>query len=209
MKACLLTVSLAYYDTKSRGYENVPRLFTVKESYQQSIRHKINKENKLSKGNPMDSKLAKLVINLAIPLVVGAFSVLISSDTFSAYRDLEMPMFAPPAIVFPIVWTILYILMGVSTYLISSKNRITDSSKMEAYFIYAIQLGLNFLWTPVFFVLENRIMALIILVFLICAVVKMIMKFTECDVLAGRLQIPYLIWCIFAFYLNCAIVILN
>ena len=157
----------------------------------------------------MNGKLTKLVINLAIPLVVGALSALVSSGTFSAYKDLCKPFLAPPAIVFPIVWTILYILMGISTYLICSKNKITDSCKMEAYFIYAIQLGLNFLWTPIFFVLKNRILALIVLALLIVAVAKMIMKFTECDLLAGRLQIPYLIWCLFAFYLNLAIIILN
>ena len=118
---------------------------------------------------------------------------------------LVKPPFAPPAILFPIVWTILYVLMGVS-YGILKTNSLVDDKINTAYYV---QLGINALWSIFFFVFEWRLFAFIWLLLLIASVINMIIKFYNKNKTAGLLQIPYLLWTIFAAYLNLAFYILN
>ncbi|OGO87680.1 MAG: TspO protein [Clostridiales bacterium GWF2_36_10] len=122
------------------------------------------------------------------------------------YNELSLPDLSPPAIVFPIVWTILYILMGISAYLIYSSN---SMYKNAAFKIYGIQLLLNFIWSPVFFKMQKCLLAFIILVFLWVAIILMIRVFQRINRLAAYLQIPYLLWVTFAGYLNLSICLLN
>ena len=121
-----------------------------------------------------------LIKNIALPLVIGIIVGLIMMP-FNDYKDLVQPPFSPPAILFPIVWTILYILMGISAYIISLRGGSLS--------IYFVQLFVNALWSIL--------------------VIKMIKDFLKINSLAGYLQIPYLIWLIFAAYLNLGVYILN
>ena len=134
-----------------------------------------------------------LIISILIPLAVGSMSALFSGNMLS-YSILDKPAFSPPGFIFPIVWTILYILMGISSYIVYSSN---SPNKPKALLIYGIQLFFNFCWSIIFFGLDLYLFAFIWLIALIFSP------------LAAYLQIPYLIWCIFAAYLNFSIFILN
>ncbi len=146
------------------------------------------------------------IICLIIPLAVGGLSALITRNSMDIYDRIVQPPLAPPAWLFPVVWTILYMLMGISSYLIT----ISDSEyKVEALTLYGIQLLLNFIWSPIFFISQNYLIAFIVLVVLWYTVLQMIRIFSEIRPLAATLQIPYLIWLTFAGYLNLTIYFLN
>lgn len=145
------------------------------------------------------------IIAILIPLAVGSISALISGN-MSAYSALNQPPLSPPGFVFPIVWTILYILMGISSYIIYSSNRY---EKSKALLLYGIQLFFNFCWSIIFFRFNLYLFAFIWLIVLICIIVLMIKEFYMVSSLAAKLQIPYLLWCLFAAYLNFWIFIMN
>lgn len=142
--------------------------------------------------------------SILIPVIVGGIVGLIISSSID-YNSLERPFLAPPSIAFPIVWTILYILMGVSYGILKSKQ-LTDS---EIDLIYYIQLGVNSLWSIFFFLVKWRLFSFIWIIVLTILIIIMILKFYNKDKVAGLLQIPYLLWVLFASYLNIAIYILN
>jgi benzodiazapine receptor len=146
-----------------------------------------------------------LTISILIPLAVGALSALLSGNSAS-YSTLNKPSLSPPSYVFPIVWTILYILMGISAYLIySSKNE----NSIKALRLYALQLFFNFFWSIIFFGLSQYFFAFLWLIILIFLIIMMIKQFYLIDPIAAYLQIPYLLWCIFAAYLNFSIFLMN
>ena len=118
---------------------------------------------------------------------------------------LQKPPLAPPGILFPIVWTILYTLMGVSYGRLKTKG-LTDEKVNQVYYL---QLVINALWSIFFFSLEWRLFSFFWIITLIIAVIAMIREFYARDKVAGLLQIPYLIWLLFAAYLNLAIYLLN
>jgi len=118
---------------------------------------------------------------------------------------LQKPPLAPPAILFPIVWTILYTLMGVSYGILKTKG-LTDEKVNQVYYL---QLVINALWSIFFFSLEWRLFSFFWIIALIIAVIAMIREFYARDKASGLLQIPYLIWLLFAAYLNLAIYLLN
>lgn len=142
--------------------------------------------------------------SIAIPVIVGVIIGAITSGPIK-YNTLIQPNFAPPSILFPIVWTILYILMGVSYGILESNSLLNQ----EAKFIYYLQLFVNALWSIFFFTLEWRLFAFIWLLLLIVFVIIMIIKFYNQNKVAGLLQIPYLLWILFASYLNFSIYLLN
>ena len=146
-----------------------------------------------------------LIISILIPLAVGSMSALFSGN-MSSYSILTQPAFSPPGFIFPVVWTILYILMGASSYIVYSSN---SPNKPKALLIYGIQLFFNFCWSIIFFGLDLYLFAFIWLIALIFIIIIMIRQFYIVSPLAAYLQIPYLIWCIFAAYLNFSIFILN
>lgn len=152
--------------------------------------------------------LKRFLISLIIPLAVGGISAFLIRDDMKFYNEVRRPIFSPPAAVFPIVWTVLYVLMGISLYLIWN-HRDEYTPKGTAYTFFAIQLFLNFIWSPVFFVAREFMAAFIILIFLLIAAIAMAVSFYRVDKHAGILQIPYIIWLIFAAYLNLGIYILN
>ena len=142
--------------------------------------------------------------SILIPVLVGGVVGLMISSAID-YNSLQKPFLAPPSIVFPIVWTILYILMGISYGILKSKG-LTDK-KIDL--IYYMQLGVNAIWSIIFFLLKWRLFAFIWIIILDVLVILMITKFYKKDKIAGLLQIPYLLWVLFASYLNLAIYILN
>lgn len=148
-------------------------------------------------------KKIKIIIFILFPLLVGS---LIGITTTNGYQDLVMPAFAPPAIVFPIVWSILYILMGISSYIIYNSK---DIDKNSALTIYFFQLILNFIWTPIFFGLKQYFLGTILILLILILVIFMIYKFYKINKLSAYLQIPYLLWLVFAFILSINISILN
>ena len=134
----------------------------------------------------MIKKILELIIFIAVPLGGGLIIGLISNT-----NNYNMII---PAIVFPIVWTILYILMGISSYLVKR-----DGGNLKLYYL---QLIINFIWPLVYFNLDAKFLALIILIVLIILVINMIAYFREYNKLAAKLQIPYLIWLAIALSLN-------
>ena len=158
------------------------------------------------KINNIKVKWKQLIISIAISLGVGALSGYLTKDSMSMYQALVKPPLTPPGWVFPVVWTILYVLMGISAYLIY----ISDSKeKVQTLQIYAIQLMLNFIWSLAFFNMQAYLLAFVILLLLWISIFTMIKKFYEIDPIAGKLQVPYLLWVTFAGYLNLAIYFLN
>lgn len=150
-------------------------------------------------------KIKGLIISILIPLSVGIASSILSGGT-SIYQDIVRPSLSPPGILFPIVWTILYILMGISSYIIYSSN---SYDKEEALFIYFLQLLVNAIWSPIFFRFRAYLLAFLVILILIGLVIAMILKFFKINKTAAYLQIPYLIWLLFAAYLNISIYLLN
>ena len=146
-----------------------------------------------------------LIISILIPLAVGSLSALLSGN-ISTYSTLNKPALSPPGFIFPIVWTILYILMGISSYMIYISNS-PDAPK--ALKIYFLQLFFNFCWSILFFGFSQYLLAFLWLVILIILIYIMIKQFYKINPTAAYLQIPYLLWCLFAAYLNFSIYTMN
>ena len=153
----------------------------------------------------MKINIRKLLISIIVPLFLGSIVGLLTS-TGNNYNELIQPNFAPPSIIFPIVWTMLYILMGISSYIISESN---SYDKTNALFFYILQLIVNLLWSFIFFTFKLYLLAFLWILLLIVLVVIMIRKFYNISKISGLLQIPYIIWLIFASILNLSIYILN
>ena len=149
----------------------------------------------------------KLLIALAIPLAVGGLSSLVSGG-MSDYENLVQPPLSPPGWVFPVVWTILYLLMGYASYLVFTADA-PAGQKKRALNLYAIQLFLNFLWSPVYFGLEWRLVAFFVLLALWAAILLTMRAFSAINEKAGDLLLPYILWVTFAAYLNLGTVLLN
>ncbi|MBR1417324.1 MAG: tryptophan-rich sensory protein [Bacilli bacterium] len=151
------------------------------------------------------NKIKEIIVSIAIPNIVGVVSAIFSKvkDNFDSFNK---PEFTPPGIVFPIVWSILYILMGISSYLIYKEN---TTYKYDALKIYAIQLIINGLWSIIFFRLQWFFIAFITVILLIVLTIIMIYKFYKINKAAGLLQIPYLIWLIVALVLSYNVYLLN
>lgn len=138
----------------------------------------------------------------------GAVSALLSGGFGDFYAKYEKPPLLPPAWVFPVVWTILYALMGISAYLIHISDA-AKSDKKQALKIYWIQLAVNFSWSIIFFRFEALWAAVAVILVLLALIIAMISSFKKICVIAGNINIPYLIWVAFASYLTIAIAALN
>lgn len=147
----------------------------------------------------------KLIICLAIPLAVGGLSAFLTRDSMKTFESINKPILAPPGWLFPVVWTILFILMGIASYLVLTSGKPSAS----ALAIYGIQLVFNFFWSIIFFNLEMYLFAFIWLVVLWLLILKTTTLFYQISKPAGYLMIPYLLWVTFAGYLNLAIFLLN
>ena len=123
------------------------------------------------------------------------------------YSALNQPPFTPPAWVFPPVWTFLYFTMLAALILFAFKK--TGKSKKRGYILFFSQLVLNLIWTPVFFYMQNPLWALVIIIILNLLVFLNIISFFKVSKAAGGVLIPYMVWILFATYLNLGIVLLN
>ncbi len=150
------------------------------------------------------SKTGIYIKSILIPVLVGLIIGLITSGAMN-YSTLQKPPLAPPSILFPIVWTILYTLMGVSYGILKVNNQ----TNQEIDFIYYLQLGVNALWSIIFFSLKWRFFAFLWIILLLVLIINMTIKFYNKNQLSGLLQIPYTIWVAFATYLNFAIYLIN
>ncbi len=149
------------------------------------------------------------IIAIAIPIGVGLLATLLTKDNMMIYEDLIVPELAPPAWVFPIVWTILYTLMGVSSAMVYGR-RVTDTSNVRAALTsYAISLVINFGWSIIFFNANAFLLSFLWLILLLYFVIRTIIEYFRVERPAAFLQIPYAIWVAFAGYLNIAIYFLN
>ena len=145
---------------------------------------------------------------IAVPLLVGVVSAFLTSGGMEMFETIVKPPLSPPNWLFPVVWTILYILMGISSYLILTSG--AEQEKIEkAISIYGYQLVVNFLWPTFFFNLQWYLFSFFWLLLLWLLVFQMIRKFSEIDKRAALLNLPYLIWLTFAGYLNLGIWWLN
>ena len=148
--------------------------------------------------------MIKRIIYSLLPIVGGALVGLIISG-YMNYGDMVKPPLSPPSYIFPIVWTILYILMGIS-YFIATKDNENDKELNQ---IYILQLLVNFFWPIIFFVLKMYFTAFLWIILLLILVIVMIKELLKNNKISGYLQIPYLIWLLFATYLNIGIFLLN
>ena len=149
-------------------------------------------------------KIKTYAKSILLPVLVGALVGLITSGAMN-YSMLNQPAFAPPGALFPIVWTILYILMGIS-YGILKDNNLTDK---DIDLIYYLQLGVNALWSIFFFIFKWRLFSFLWIILLSVLVIIMIVRFYKKNKTAGLLQIPYILWIMFAAILNFSIYLLN
>ena len=152
--------------------------------------------------------IKSLIISIAIPLAVGGLAALITMGSMQDFEALNKPPLSPPGWLFPVVWSFLYILMGVAAYLVlESKSPTAD--KNRALKLYFLQLGFNFLWSIIFFTLGAYEIAFLWLVILFVLILATTKRFRHINPLAGVLMIPYAVWVAFAGYLNLAISGLN
>lgn len=152
--------------------------------------------------------IISLIISFLITLGGGIIIGILTKNSSIIYEQITKPKFSPPGYVFGIVWPILYILMSISLYRVYMKLK-TENKSSSAILLYIIQLGINFLWPIIFFMFKLYGVSWIILLMLIIILSIVIVKFFKIDKLAGILLVPYLIWCIYALYLNISIWILN
>ncbi len=142
----------------------------------------------------------------AISLLVGSLSALLTGENMMLYQTVEKPALAPPAILFPIVWTALYLLMGVGAAMVY--NAVGDYRRLGLILFFA-QLAVNFFWSILFFNLRAFLFAFVWLILLWVLAAAMSIAFFKTRRVAGLLQIPYLLWLTFAAYLSFSVYILN
>ena len=148
-------------------------------------------------------------IAIAIPLAVGTASAALTKDNMNVYSKLNTPPLSPPAFLFPLVWTILYILMGVSSAMIYTRRESNQDAVNKGLTFYGVSLVLNFAWSIVFFNFQAAFFALLVLIALLYTIIRTILEYRKVWPQAAYLQIPYAIWVAFAGYLNAGIWILN
>lgn len=150
----------------------------------------------------------KLVASLVISFAAGAIGNLATiSNIPTWYAELEKPLLNPPNFVFGPVWTVLYLLIAVSLYLVWTHK--TTTSKKAAYVAFGAQIVLNALWSLVFFGLHSPELGILVIMLLVGAIVATILIFRRFSKPAAYLLIPYLAWVCFAAYLTIGVAALN
>lgn len=148
--------------------------------------------------------ILKNLFYLLFPIGIGIIIGLLINSSID-YNSLVKPPLAPPSILFPIIWSIIYIIMGISYYLLNKDNYVESNVKV----IYYSQLAVNALWSIIFFLLKLRLLSCFWIILLDILIIVMIKKFYNIKKISAYLNIPYLIWCLFATYLTISIYILN
>ncbi len=154
------------------------------------------------------SQILKLIVAILLPLGVGGFSGMFTSEAIPGwYATLNQPSFNPPNWIFGPVWTMLYLLMGVSLYLIWKQEK--SKERNLAILVFIVQLVFNFAWSFLFFYFNNIGLALVEIILLWLSIVTMLVLFYKIKPLAAYLNIPYLMWVSFATALNLGYFLLN
>ncbi|MCC8042683.1 MAG: tryptophan-rich sensory protein [Oscillospiraceae bacterium] len=152
----------------------------------------------MKKHNHNVTELLISIVTAQLTGVLSALVVMLSGNSFSVYEEYTKPPLSPRGWLFPVVWVVLYTLMGISAYIVYK----SDSEKKEnALKLYGIQLFVNFLWSIVFFGFNSLRLSLVVILVLLLLVIAMIMSFRRISSLSAYLNIPYLLWVIFATYL--------
>ena len=157
----------------------------------------------------MKKKLQSFIISIVIPLSVGIISALLTQGNMNIYEEVVTPPLSPPSFLFPIVWTVFYILMGISAALIYTDNNALKRIKDRALYTYAASLFVNFFWSIIFFNMRAFLFAFIWLLLLLFLIISTITQYKKINQTAAYLQIPYAVWVAFAGYLNFGIWFLN
>lgn len=149
------------------------------------------------------------IISILIPLAVGGLAAYLTRNSMDIYSEINTPTLSPPAILFPIVWSILYVLMGISSaiVIINRQKNLECADIGIAY--YAISLAFNFVWSLIFFNFRSYLFAFLWLLALLYLIIRTILCYKEVNKTAAYLQIPYALWVTFAGYLNFMIYWLN
>ena len=145
---------------------------------------------------------------LLVPLLAGGLTAWAVGDGFELYKLLYKPLFSPPGALFPIIWTILYAMMGAASYFVLSSDA-GKPRKKRAMKSYIVQLGLNLLWPLLFFGAEMFTLALVTAFALLAAAMLCQVFFAHISKTAGNLLLPYVLWLFYALYLNAGVVLLN
>lgn len=156
----------------------------------------------------MQQKTKSSIVGILVPVAVGLLAAILTRGNMDIYQTIQKPPLAPPAILFPIVWTLLYVLMGISSTLIYNSDA-DSTDKTRALFTYGLQLAVNFFWSIWFFNLQAYLLSFVWLVILWLLIILMMVRFYKLRPVAAWLQLPYLVWVTFAGYLNLAIYLLN
>ena len=157
----------------------------------------------------MKKEIRIFAISIATALAVGGLSALLTSGNMDIYSQITQPPFAPPSVLFPIVWTLLYILMGISSAMIYLQKEKNPQTARKSLVFYSVSLFLNFFWSIIFFNMQNFLFSFIWLLLLWVSILLTILHYRKISPIPAALQVPYLLWVTFAGYLNLAIFILN
>ena len=147
----------------------------------------------------------KLLLCVALPLAVGGLAAFLIKDNIVMFKLLKKPPLAPPEWLFPVAWTILYVLMGVASYLVLT----SDEPNRDALILYGVQLVFNFFWPILFFNAEAFLLSSVWIIILWFLILATMLRFFKISKAAGWLLLPYLLWVSFATYLNVSIYLLN
>ena len=154
-------------------------------------------------------KIAIYAVAIIIPLAVGGLSALLTAKNMNIYGELPTPPGSPPSALFPIVWTVLYILMGISSGTVLIRQRIDKNCADSGLGFYALSLAFNFVWSILFFNMRLFVFSFVWLCGLLILIVLTVIKYKKISKTAAYLQIPYILWVAYAGYLNLGISILN
>lgn len=154
----------------------------------------------------MKSKLRPglLAFAIVLPLCIGGISAMLTGDMMKEYFFLNKPPLSPPGWMFPVVWAILYVMMGLASYLVMTSGA-DRSLIVKALVFYGIQLALNFFWSILFFNCSLYLWAFVELLAMWAAIIVTTLFFFRASTPAGVMMIPYILWSTFAAYLNFAV----
>ena len=157
----------------------------------------------------MKKQTRNFIVSVAISLGVGILSALLTRGNMNIYEELSTPPLSPPSFLFPVVWTVLYVLMGISANMVYNTRTSPPARRKEALTLYYVSLFFNFFWSIIFFNLRAFLFSFVWLLVLLALIILTIVKYYKINKNAAYFQIPYAVWVTFAGYLNFGIWLLN
>ena len=155
------------------------------------------------------NKIKPYVISIAIALAVGGLSAVLTNSKMAMYSEVNKPVWSPPTWLFPVVWSILFVLMGIGAALVWVNREKDIETARSGLFVYGLQLVVNFFWSIIFFNMQAYFFALVWLILLLALIVVMIFKFKKINTAAALMQIPYVVWVAFAGVLTAMVYLMN